>query len=261
MCTAFTKLSSTIRTTLALATLLGAYGAGIATHASLSQPEVPVNWSESAQLVTILGFDYAAEVEDLLLAVVTLEHAVPLTERSAGCQYSLRADRYITASRLLTDREVAARHPEARTRLARLRKALEKFAAAVPEATMTHSTAASGFYRETRLQMIGLERMTRDELVGTKNHPGEFQRSSGYPMTSDPINIDGIKGIILGSNYLENALFGTMEPGWRAEAEAQRIALMDTLPELQAALREWPPEFSKKVEAYIQEWMREWMES
>lgn len=193
-----------------------------------------------------------------LMAILALEHTLPTSYRCYGYQIRWSADRYIDASRMLTDMDVAEHFPELRPRLDRLRTALEKFAAAIPEAAMTREVFASAYERETREKLIALERMTRQEIVQGDGLLGNFGKKVDRTRTSPPINIANMRLTInTASHSLLHDEFKGAEKA-RAEARAKRKALTDTLPELQAALREWPPEFSMKFEAYLQNWIRDW---
>lgn len=241
--------------------LLAAYGAGFATQCLMGTNDASATSSESKSPRKILAVtdelfvDHANDEDDLnelLLGVLALEKAKPVVERSYGYQFSWRAERAINASRMLTDRELAEHDPKALPRLERLRTALEKFAEAVPDAAMSHSPAASAYQRDTRMQMVDLERMVRAQVVGGDGILADWSRRSANSKASPAIDLAAIRAII------QKATYNQLDVVTKQEAVKDRQALLNTLPELQKALSEWPPEFSKQVESYLRAWMKDW---
>ena len=258
------------RTWLIIALVVG-FGAWFASHATWS-----VQWSTQSESVVCRDPRYGKqlytdftppaheiaqklytesgdEAEELLMGILALEKLHSVDSRSYGAQYGWRAERYIEASRRLTDMQIKDRYPEMPPRVAKLRAALEKFAEAIPNAAMTHQVTASAYERESRIKMIQLERITRIAVVGGDGIRADLERKVEKSPGSSPIDIDKLRIPILQS---KNAASPVLSEEDSAKA---RQNLIDTLPELQEALREWPPEFSKKVETYIQEWVKEWM--
>jgi hypothetical protein len=250
--------------------LVVAIGAWFASHATLS-----VQWSTQSESVVTdpvnnkqlrtnfttpaskiakeLYTEGEDEVEELLMGILALEKLHSVESRSYGAQYGWRSERFINACRQLTDMQVEEHYPELKPRIAKLRTALEKFASAVPDAAMTHHVTASAYARETNMKMMEFERMIRIEAVGGDGVRADFERKVNSSPGSPPIQIDVIRICILQSTPAESPILAPNE------VEQARQALIDTLPAIQEALREWPPDFSQKVESYINEWVKEWM--
>lgn len=103
--------------------------------------------------------------------------------------------------------------------------------------------------------------MTRIQVVGGDGADYDFGVKRDTVSSSPPINIAKMRSWILRSTYLKSGGRDDNDNTWQAEDMRARQALIDTLPELQEALREWPPEFSKKFEEFMHKWVKEWFEA
>lgn len=251
------KFIIAIASLTSLAFVAGFMVATTITHST--QPEInqsEVTGQSIISLITELGYDDNDNVE-LLMSILALEHAAPTLSRSYGFQIGNHAERYISASRKLTDIQVTEHYPDELPRVIRLREATEKFMDALPGAAMTHRPIRSGYARETRVMLIPLERLVREEMVGGDGLVGDFDREVEWAQESPSISISKLEGYILAPDYV--SLTGDkLSSEDKAELRAQRKALIATLPELQAALHEWPPEFSKKYEAHLDHLVKSW---
>lgn len=244
--------------------LLIAFGAGYLAHGQLQEETRPARMTKVVAMADSLygedEEDAENEVDELLRAILALEQMHPTISRSFGYQYNLRAGRYLIANRLLTDREVAKyASGETEARLDRLRSALDNFSSAMPDAACTHYMPASAYQREATMQSAELERMIRTHVAGGDGVMFEHGKDEKPATDSPPIDIERMREIILKSPY-RPSLIDTNDPKEMADAKASRQALIDSLPQLQQALKEWPPEFSKQIDAFVQGWVKDWFE-
>ena len=242
---------------LGIALVVLTFIAGYATASIIGSPSGDSEAMDEGSSGYDKDYHDAVEIESMLGAIA-LEHAASTFSRSPGCQIRMNADRYIDASRKLTDLQVAAHYPDQILRIHRLREATERFAAALPEAAMTHNPVASAYQRETRAMLIPLERLVRQEMVGGDGLLGNFGREVDWSGRSAPINIAKLEGYIRDARYIYWESSADPLSKQKADSKAARDALLATLPHLQAALTEWPPEFSRKYEAHLDEWLKDW---
>lgn len=252
------------RLPITILSLFAAFGTGYVAHSLLQEETRPARMTKVVAMAdSLYGDDEDGaedEVDELLRAILALEQMHPTISRSCGYQYNLRAERYLVANRLLTDREVERYASEdTALRLGRLRAALDNFSAAMPDAACTHFVPASAYQRETTMQSADAERMIRTYVTGGDGVLFDCTKMPESATGSPPIDIERMREIILKSPY-RPSLIDTNDPKEMADAKASRQALIDSLPQLQQALKEWPPEFSKQIDAFVQGWVKDWFE-
>ena len=197
-------------------------------------PDIEINWKE--------------ESEEYLLAIIALEEANPTIDRSPGVFFSTRANRYIGCSRMLTNRMLVQAEVgleiDARDKVLRLRRALERFAEAFTEVADTHNRGAAGAYRMVRIEMCDIERRSRLEILSQlRDEPESRARLElrSHPFPTEP----------LAARIRQSEWYVPEDPVDRTEADkaarAAQEALVATLPGLSAALAEWPPDFSEAI--------------
>jgi len=197
-------------------------------------------------------FDDPVELEEFLGAILALEHAQPVVSRSMPTFYRHHANRYILASRELTDIKLREFCPDDLPRLMRLRTAVDAFAEAMPEVASAHVMAASGHEREVRMRLVQTERLIREEAL--RRLP-----SRGSSADSSPeINLTPLIKAISSAQccYVENLSDGT---DVQEHARLQRARIINALAPIQRALTEWPPEFAGSIEADLQSWVRQFL--
>jgi hypothetical protein len=200
------------------------------------------------------------ESEEYLLALIALEETIPTLERSPGYLYSTRANRYVAASRMLTNRALlqaeAQLQLDARDKVLRLRGALERFAEAFMEAADAHHLSAAGAYRSVRMEMCDIEKRSRLEIFSQlRDEPDARAR---LELRSHRFPIEPLAARIRQSEW-----YVPEEPAGRGQAEIfareAQEALVATLPELSAALAEWPPDFSQSIQTELRRWLDDFL--
>ncbi len=251
---------------LAALTAGGALGFVIGRHRPLPPESIVFSAAAEPEDIEIPGLpsqvrhdpdvllDGAADLDEYLAALVALEDANPTGERSYGFQYSSRANRYIAASRMLTNRSIRGQ-PATQERVLRLRAALDRFADAFCETVDAHQMSASGSYRSVRMDMAEIERLMRLESLRLA-----VLESKGEPAVvgdGEPMDIARME------RRLERAAWTARDPDHPEETEAlaraARRQLAETLPDLRAALAEWPAGFARAFGAILDRWIEDYL--
>ena len=198
--------------------------------------------------------DGAEELDDYLAAVVALEDANPTIERSYGFQYSSRANRYIAASRMLTNRSIRGQ-PATQERVLRLRAALDRFADAFCETVDAHQISAAGSYRSVRMDMAEVERLMRLETLRL----AALEREGEPAVVGDGEPMD----IARMERRLARAAWTARDPDHPEETERlareARQQLAETLPDLRSALAEWPAGFRRSFGTILDRWVEDYL--
>jgi len=191
------------------------------------------------------------ETWEYLDAIIALEEKTPTSERSAGCEYSRRANRYIAASRLRTLINLDNRDPLLVERVKVLHEALDRYSMAFVKAVDASYTTNSGQYRSTRMDLVAIERLLREQVSCLR--PGEFPD----PRASQSL-LRGFEERILRS-------------GWQSTEEPDRVygnevfayegqdVLIAALPDLREALAGFSPELTDAIETELRCWIDDYL--
>ena len=192
------------------------------------------------------------ETWEYLDALIALEEKTPTSERSAGCEYSRRANRYIAASRLRTFITLGERDTLLVERVRNLHEALDRYSDAYVEAVDASYMTNSGQYRSTRMDLVAIERLVRERVSYLR--PGEFPD----PRASRSL-LRGFEERILRSGWQEpddpdNPYEEATNESFAHDGQDVLIA---ALPDLREALAGFSPELTDAIETELRRWLDE----
>ena len=200
-----------------------------------------------------LRIDPADEPEEYLEAIVALETLDPAYDRSPGYLIGRRADRYVAASRLLTDRRLSHAGTLALERLAALRGAVDRFADELAASASAHVVAANGPHREIRAALSRLE--TKVRILALDE--AEPLALGGSP---DAAYLEGLEARIDAAPCeVPESLLPATEA--KAAAADAKVRLKATLPALRSALRGLPEDQARPLEAELRQWVETFLPS